>query len=152
MKYPDGYFRRNLPHYHPNDAPYFVTFRLHGSITQIELARIEEKRSNPKSGDLHPSFFREYDAVLDRARRGPKFLARKDIQDIMHRSFAFIGERWLDLIAYCIMPNHVHFVAGLKGERSLSEVMHALKGWSAKEGNAILVMTGKPFWQPESYD
>ncbi len=101
---------------------------------------------------MRHSFFLEFDEILNKCRRGPKYLARPEIRAIVQNSFAFIGERWLDMIAYCIMPNHVHFVGALTGDRSLAEIMHALKGFTAKQANEVLGNAGKPFWQPESYD
>ncbi len=72
--------------------------------------------------------------------------------EIVKSSLNYAGEQWLDMIAYTIMPNHVHFVAQLKGERTLSQVMQSLKGFTAREANKILNLSGTAFWQPESYD
>ena len=34
---PIGFTRRKLPHFHPDDAIYFVTYRLYHSISLIEV-------------------------------------------------------------------------------------------------------------------
>ena len=34
----------------------------------------------------------------------------------------------------------------------VSKVMQSLKRFTAREGNRILGLTGRPFWQDESYD
>lgn len=39
---PDLYYRRNLPHYQPAEATFFVTFRLAGSIPVDKLRRMKE--------------------------------------------------------------------------------------------------------------
>ncbi len=152
MEPPDNYFHRNLPHYHPNDAPYFVTFRLKNSLSRMEVERLKLSFSENTNSVAYARFFKDYDALLGAAKRGPKYLARPDICAVVRNSFTYIEDRWLDLIAYSIMPNHVHFVGSLKGERSLSQIMHSLKGFTAREANRLLGKTGIPFWQPESYD
>ena len=48
------------------------------------------------------------------------------------------------------MPNHVHILATPSVE--LPKLTRSLKGITAKRANAILRLTGKPFWQDESYD
>jgi putative transposase len=75
---------------------------------------------------------------------------------IVADSIRFHDSEWFDLVAYCIMPNHVHLVItpltnpdGV--EYSLSQIMHNIKRNSGKQANILLNRTG-PFWQHESYD
>jgi REP element-mobilizing transposase RayT len=49
------------------------------------------------------------------------------------------------------MPNHVHLVIQLLPGRELSEVMHKLKSYTAKEANRSLHRSGT-FWQREYHD
>ena len=64
--------------------------------------------------------------------------------------------QWLDdnghieLQAAVVMPDHFHMVAGRK-EKSLSGVMHSLKGFSAKRINIILGRSGS-VWQRGYHD
>jgi REP element-mobilizing transposase RayT len=60
------------------------------------------------------------------------------------------GKRYR-LIAWCVMPNHVHFVARLLPGATLSQVLHSLKSFTAKRINAVLKRSG-PVWQREYYD
>src|SRR5436309_2857747 len=55
-----------------------------------------------------------------------------------------------DLLAYVVMPNHVHMLVLPK--MSPSKFMKSLKGFTAREANLVLNRTGEPFWQAESYD
>ena len=149
---PKYYFRRNLPHFYPEEAAYFVTFRLHHTISTIELERLHPLNPGVRSSnEAHAKYFKEYDFILDAARHGPKYLERPDILNIVTSRLMFAADQWLDMIAFTIMPNHVHFVAKLKGTESLSEVMRSIKGSTAREANKVLGKTG-PFWQAESYD
>jgi putative DNA methylase len=55
-----------------------------------------------------------------------------------------------DLHAFVVMPNHVHLL--VTARVPLSKLTKSLKGITAKRANAMLGLTGKPFWQEESYD
>jgi putative transposase len=54
------------------------------------------------------------------------------------------------LDAAVVMPDHVHFVAGLK-QGSLAQVMRSLKIHTAKKINIFLERKGA-FWQPQYHD
>lgn len=54
------------------------------------------------------------------------------------------------LNAFVIMPNHVHMLAS--PAVALPKLTKSLKGITAKRANMMLGLTGKPFWQAESYD
>jgi REP element-mobilizing transposase RayT len=48
------------------------------------------------------------------------------------------------------MPNHVHLL--ITPAVALPKLTKSLKGITARRANALLGLTGKPFWQEESYD
>jgi type I restriction enzyme R subunit/putative DNA methylase len=48
------------------------------------------------------------------------------------------------------MSNHVHILIYPKA--NLSRITKSIKTFSARQANAILGLTGQPFWQDESYD
>ncbi len=54
------------------------------------------------------------------------------------------------LHAYAVMPNHVHMLA--TPSVPLPKLTKSLKGITAKRAKTVLTLTGKPFWQEESYD
>jgi len=54
------------------------------------------------------------------------------------------------LDAAVVMPDHLHFVAGLKNA-SLSSIMHSLKSYTAQKINSLLQKEG-PFWQRHYHD
>jgi REP element-mobilizing transposase RayT len=62
----------------------------------------------------------------------------------------FHGTRY-ELLAWCVMPNHVHTVASPLQGHTLPEILHSWKSYSAKECNRALGRSGT-FWQEESYD
>jgi REP element-mobilizing transposase RayT len=54
------------------------------------------------------------------------------------------------LHAFVVMPNHVHLLA--TPAVRLPKLTKSLKGITAKRANVILGLTGRSFWQDESYD
>jgi REP element-mobilizing transposase RayT len=62
----------------------------------------------------------------------------------------FDEKRYL-LLAWCIMPNHVHVVVRLFPGTSLASVLHSWKSFSAKRAQHVLGLAGA-FWQREYYD
>jgi hypothetical protein len=88
---PEHFTRRNLPHYTPNDAPYFVTFRLAGTISKLEAARLKALLAD-KSPESSRKFFRTYDTILDSARIGPKYLRQPEIMQQMHDTLRHASE------------------------------------------------------------
>ena len=140
------FYRRDLPHFHPNDAPYFITFRLADSLPR---AVIEERKRNATK---HPDgmSFSEMDGYLD-AGHGPLWLGEPEIADIVKEALHYRDGKEYLLHAYTIMPNHVHMVLTLGNELKLFEVLQSLKRHTARQCNKILLRTGA-FWQHESYD
>jgi len=166
------FYRRHLPHYQPPGATIFVTWRLYGSIPRDVLEALLEEADviERKAADISPEkrvawlrkerkkAFARWDAVLDRADTGPAWLSNDDIAAIVAQSLHYLNGGKYDLIAYCIMCNHVHAVfrplpVEEDGESyyPLSSIMQSLKGYTAREANRVLGRKGR-FWQDESYD
>ena len=166
------FYRRHLPHYHPPGATLFVTWRLYGSIPRPvleslldEMERVERQTSakpvNERGFWLEQErkrTFARWDTVLDGAAAGPTWLSNPAIADIVAQSLHYLDGRKYELLAYCIMPNHVHAVftplpVEENGDEyySLASIMQSLKGYTAREANRVLGRKGR-FWQDESYD
>ncbi len=92
------------------------------------------------------------DRELDRAISAPLWLKDPRIADAVTQALKR-GEsefRLYDLLAWAVMPNHVHVV--FQPFRELPQVTRWIKGSTARTGNLLLGRTGQPFWQHESYD
>jgi REP element-mobilizing transposase RayT len=86
-------------------------------------------------------------AVLDRK---PIF-NRPEAAGIVLSSLCWLEKQNKILLdAAVIMPDHLHFVAGLK-QGSLAELIHSLKSYSAKKINVLLNRHG-PLWQRHYHD
>jgi putative transposase len=149
-----AFYRRNLPHWHPDGASIFLTWRLYGSLpaSPKSTARIGCATKSPLPKDSPGRKFKLLDSVLDKASTGPLWLKDPRIAGCVADAIHF-GEKKLGfyaLHAFVIMPNHVHLL--ITPRVSVSRVMNGLKGITAREANSILRCKGKHFWQDESFD
>ncbi len=79
------------------------------------------------------------------------FLRDERIAKIAADALLFHAEKKYKLIAWIVMPNHIHFLAVPFKDIELAEITHSIKSYTAKEANKVLNRTGK-FWQRESFD
>ncbi len=152
----------NLPHWTQESATYAVTFRLADSLPAQVLQRWQEDRNylleRTKRGELTTAerkelqklFSEKIDAALD-AGHGECWLARPEIAQLAQDALQhFDGQRY-NLLAWCIMPNHVHVVFRPTAAHDLSGILHSWKSYTTTEANRLLQRSG-PFWQAESFD
>jgi REP-associated tyrosine transposase len=64
--------------------------------------------------------------------------------------FHFDGQRYR-LIAWCVMPNHVHALIETNEDWPLAGVFHSWKSFTTHKANRILKRTGE-LWQREYHD
>ena len=170
------YHRRHLPHYYAPNAVYFVTSRLAGSLPQSARAQAREERrsieqqlrTKAKSDAAAVDFELKLawlDKILEKADKNICWLSDPRIADLVAEAIKYRDGKDYDLMAYSIMPNHMHLVFGVGvhdmleptgqivnlSNTPLSKIMHSLKRYTATEANRILQRSGS-FWQDESYD
>ena len=139
------FYRRRLPHWIPDQAIVFVTWRLAGSLPppSPDVRRTE---------NTDPTGFLQRDARLDRLASGPVWLQDPRIADVVSNALRY-GEtvrQLYTLMAWVIMPNHLHVI--LEPRIALPNILRWLKGRTRRVANRILGRTGTPFWQDESFD
>ena len=170
LRYQNQY-ERKLPHYQPSGATLFVTFRLAGSLPKHVVQELREaferdqqkfnKSDNEMELEQHKfdekrRYFEQWDEVLDTSTIDRFWLRDKRIATIVVDSLHYFNNKRYELVAYCVMPNHVHVIftplLGSDGEYySLSLIMHSHKRFTVLEANKVLNRKGQ-FWQHESYD
>ena len=109
-------------------------------------------------------YFAKFDHYLDGVKTGNLYLQQAEVAQIVINKIHEYDSQFYDLMAYCIMPNHVHLVIDTalqlssweemteeKELASISRIMKFIKGGSAHQANSLLNRTGA-FWQGESYD
>jgi len=141
MTQPKGWHSRGyLPHFDSPETVQFVTFRLADSLPQ---ARIEALRSMPDAVLLVD---RELDAGLGKCWLRDHEIAALTQESLLH----FDGQRYR-LLAWCIMPNHVHVVVEPMDGHTLGAIVKSWKSFTSRQANARLVRTG-PFWEADYFD
>ena len=154
--------RRHLPHWMVADRSYFVTIRLKGSLPQtvLEALAAEKKElserviSEVELAEIHRQRFLRLDAILDGCQSGPKHLNQAPIASLVINAFAWLEcEKGWAIRALTIMPNHVHILLrNVRGHNhSLNQDLGRLKGFTARQANAILGKSGA-FWMDENFD
>jgi REP element-mobilizing transposase RayT len=165
------FYRRHLPHWQPDEATLFVTFRLADSLPRAVIAALQERYEQEERALLDIAdeqerqeqaylnvrrAFGRWDAALDAAQSGPHWLADPQIAPVVVEALHHRDEQVYDLVAFCVMPNHVHLVCTpLQREDGTYHVLYrmlqSLKRHTARQSNKILRRQGT-FWQGESYD
>jgi putative transposase len=142
-----AFYRRNLPHWQPEGASIFLTWRLFGSLpTPQDTAR------NVSTEDSPGQRFKLLDNALDKSTTGPFWLKElriaTSVTDVIRKGDVELG--YFALHAFVIMPNHVHLL--ITPHLPIARFMNGIKGASAHQANALLGHKGQPFWQDESFD
>jgi len=177
------YHESRLPHILPIGATFFVTYRLADALPQsivklLEKELTEEIKVLKKEGkkDMREQIIRakkrnfgKFDKQLDDKPYGACHLKIPAIADLVKESLMKRDEDWYELIAYCIMPNHVHILIDTSiqlGNKEgklwteeeledkyiqLDKIMKQIKGSSARYINLALNRKGT-LWQKDSYD
>ena len=55
------------------------------------------------------------------------------------------------MIAWCLMPNHVHVIIEIVAGHSLTDIVRSWKSFTARKANDQLGRSG-PFWHPDYFD
>ena len=156
--------RGRLPHWEKDGATYFITFRLADSLPKSVLDQFEcERRAIViTANQLHRELSADERRRIQRLSTpiiekfldngaGACHLRNPPVAEAMLDALCHFDQRRYRLFAWCVMPNHVHVVAGLFPGETLAAVVHSWKSLSAKEANRILGTHGI-FWQREYYD
>ena len=182
-------YHSRLPHIVPVGATEFVTFTLWDAIPtqiiidlkeeyEIEVLRIENEISEldlpqnvlkeilvNKLNEARWQYYLRTDEYLDNKRNGANYLKEAEISLIVEKELKALDGRYYDLIAYCIMSNHVHVLFDLSIQLPenfngvdvpddyypLHKIMKKIKGSTAFYANKHLQLTGQ-FWMKDSYD
>ncbi|MFO1440284.1 MAG: transposase [Verrucomicrobiaceae bacterium] len=164
-------YDRHLPHWRMPGRCYFTTFRLRDSLPAevveemkeqvrswqkrlAESARVHAGKLPPEEWaawqDFQHAQMRKLEMILDEGRgecllRHPEH--RRALIDALHH---FEGNR-CEMLAYAIMPNHVHVLCRPLGEHSLERLNRSWKRHSADRIHRSLGRSGS-LWQEESFD
>jgi len=154
----------NLPHWTQEGATYSVTFRLADSLPSSVVEAWHRERQEIvdraeaqgrsltyiERKELNRLYSDRVDAQLS-AGHGECHMRDERIAQLIRNALLHFDRDRYELLAWCVMPNHVHAVLKPIGEHELPQILQAWKSYTAKQANAILDRTGT-FWQSEYYD
>jgi REP element-mobilizing transposase RayT len=140
MTHKGWHSRGYLPHFDSSETIQFVTFRLFDSLPRAVAEMLAEQPEN----------LAKTDESLD-GGLGACWLKEPAIAALVENAMLhFDGERYR-LLAWCVMPNHVHVVVAPTEGHSLGAIIQAWKSFTAHRANAILGRSG-PFWHKDYFD
>jgi putative transposase len=99
---------------------------------------------------LEAESLQAFDQELD-AGLGACWLRKPEIASLVEEALLHSdGERYR-LLAWCLMPNHVHVVVEMRASVSLSAIVKSWKSFTARRSNAELGRSGT-FWHADYFD
>lgn len=154
--YPEEWHVGKLPHRNREDLIQSITFRLADSLPQSVLKdiEIEIKHLSEEKRELEKR--KKYEYWLDKGY-GCCALANKQMAQVVQDAlFHHNGDKY-DLLAWCIMPNHVHVL--IKAKSDISRIIQSWKSFTGKWAiqnnkklNLYIDDDAKQFWMPEYWD
>lgn len=178
-------YQNRLPHIAPIGATFFITFRLADALPQIIIQELKQywevkkqqlKKQYKKDTTTYQQqliyhrkkLFTKYEHQLDTQPYGSCILNQPSIANIIIERLKQYDGQYYDLKTYCIMPNHVHFLADFSRQLvdkdnfwldetelnyvQLNRVMQYIKGGSARYINLHRNIVGQKVWAKDSYD
>ena len=138
--------RGYLPHF---DAPGIIqgiTYRLWDALP----AAVVEALVADTETTTDPAKRTRLETYLN-AGYGACYLRQPQIADIVEKNWLhFDGQRY-KLVAWVIMPNHVHVMIETFAGWPLEKIVHSWKSYTATEANRLLKRKGA-FWFADYYD
>lgn len=138
--------RGYLPHYDKPGLVQAVTFRLADSLPKEKRSEWEHLLQFTDDGER----IRQIEDYLDRGA-GSCVLRQPECAEIVQNALLhFDGERY-HLIAWCVMPNHVHVLFEIFAGHPIGKVIHSWKTFTARVINKLLGQSGQ-LWQDDFFD
>jgi len=151
------YIRGYLPHYDQGGIYQVITYRLGDSLSQSILRNMQWELKNVAPEFIESERRRKIEKYLDKGH-GSCILNNIECANIVAGAWQhFDGERY-DLIAYVVMPNHVHVLLKVYAGVELAKMVKSWKSYSARRVNEIVrdagLKTSAPgnLWQRGYWD
>lgn len=146
--------RHYLPHCDTPGLIQSITFRLADSLPQDALQRWRDElslRNDTPANDPASVQLRRRIQEFEDSGHGACHLRDPRIAELVETALLhFDGVRY-KLLAWSIMPNHVHLLVETREGHPLAEIVHSWKSFTAKKANTLLGSSGE-FWMREYHD
>jgi len=130
-----------LPHFDQGCIFQVITYRLSDSLPQECLKTLQAELESHDKEKMEEERRKEIEELLDRGH-GSCVLKNKKCAEIIEENWQhFNGVRY-KLIAYVIMPNHVHVLINAYQGFELGKIVASWKGYSARRINEFIGNAG----------
>jgi REP element-mobilizing transposase RayT len=139
--------RGELPHLYKPGATYFVTFRQWDAVVAAPSPVLTPTHLvTPDS--LPAEIVGGYDPPIC---LGSCALADPQVARVVRDALLYFDSQRYDLLAWCVMPNHVHAVLTPIAPYTPDLILHSWKSYTSNVINRMLGRRGT-FWERESFD
>ena len=152
---PKGWHSRGyLPHFDSIHVLQSITFRLADSIAQETLRQLKDELKQLPSSVQKRERRQQIERWLD-AGMGCCALKHPEVATVMMETLQKFDPERYRLIAWCIMPNHVHVL--IAPTVSLTRIVRSWKSYTgrwamSKNAELGLGVPGKAFWMRDYWD
>jgi REP element-mobilizing transposase RayT len=144
------YSRGYLPHWDHPGMIQTLNFRLAGSLPASVVEQWKVELGQQPESEAAKTIYWRVEKYLN-AGHGECWLQRTDIARLTENALLhFDGQRYR-LLAWCVMPNHVHAMIETREGFPLPDVLHSWKSFVGNQANKVLRRHGE-FWQREYLD
>ncbi len=120
-----------------------ILSKLDSSRSQLDdLLSLREELNHLETSIVEPALNQGHGTCLFKNEHNAELLANA----LKHFNY-----KRYDLLAWCIMPNHVHVLVKLAQNEELEKILHSWKSFTSHEINKLNGTSGS-IWQKESYD
>ena len=152
---PKGWYSRGyLPHLDQPGLIQSINFRLHDAVPAYVVAQWKQELhwiEGLPHEDRRAVALRRRIVEYQDAGYGTCWLRDERIAALVEDALLYFDGQRYRLIAWCIMPNHVHVLIEAWPGHPLEQVLHSWKSFTAQQANKLLERNG-PFWAREYYD
>ena len=152
----EWYMEKNLPHRNSKHLTQSITFRMADSMPQSVLRNIEEELKTLPDTKRESGRRKELDKWLDKGL-GCCALGKPEMAQVMWDALQHHNGDRYNLIAWSIMPNHVHVL--IETEQELSKIVQSWKSYTGRWAMANnqkyclgIEPHAKRFWRGEYWD
>lgn len=154
---PGWHSRGYLPHFDGYAVTQHVTFHLADSMPRDVLQRLRDELESLPAAERDVEHRKRIEAWSD-AGHGSCALRVPDIGRMVRESLLFHDGKRYHLIAWVIMPNHVHVLFQPMGEWTIAKIIASWKKYTAsricafRKSSPTLGADLKPVWHREYWD
>jgi putative transposase len=141
---------RNLPHFDAKLAAQMITYRLADSLP----AEVATRRADELDQQNQPRYRQRIESALD-VGMGSCCLRIPELADEIVSTWQRFDPERYRLLAWVVMPNHVHVMITVQPESPLAKIVQSWKSWTGKvitKRQGELGLASPRGWQRDYWD